>query len=227
MIETTFIRLEKAAAMLETDLDTLLLASVEGRIRLYGFFGRFVDAYKFGGSWRVGEEEPIEVNDDDDAFTFVPVGINEAIDLFREGFFQANILSEPDVNGHYWEVDDVSWADGTNPKPDLKIAMDHIFMKRADVEKIKSEGKTPDAESVPEQKRHKVGGRAESTYLNIIGGLLSLALGQKDNGDPLSSYSSQAEIIADLVDRFPTANGISKSNLESKFAEAKRAIKQT
>lgn len=70
------------------------------------------------------------------------------------------------------------------------------------------------------------GDRAESTYLNIIGGLLGLMLGQKDNGDPLSSYRSQAEIITDLVDRFPTAYGISKSNLESKFADANRAIKQ-
>jgi len=70
------------------------------------------------------------------------------------------------------------------------------------------------------------GDRAESTYLNIIGGLLGLMLGQNDNGDPLSSYRSQAEIITDLVDRFPTANGISKSNLESKFADANRAIKQ-
>ena len=34
MIETTFIRLEKAAAMLETDVDTLLIAAIEGRIRL-------------------------------------------------------------------------------------------------------------------------------------------------------------------------------------------------
>lgn len=83
------------------------------------------------------------------------------------------------------------------------------------------------ANAANEDPRDSLASRERTTYANIIGGLLSLLLGQKANGDPISSYSSQAEIIADLVDRFPTANGISKSNLESKFADANRAIKQT
>lgn len=70
------------------------------------------------------------------------------------------------------------------------------------------------------------GERAETTYLNIIGGLVALMLGQDDDGEPLSSYKSQTAIITDLLDRFPMANGLSKSNLEGKFSEANRSIKQ-
>jgi hypothetical protein len=178
MIETTYVRLEKAAEMLGTDRDTLLLAAMEGRIQLYGFFGRFVDAYKFGRSSLKGEEEPIQVEDeeDEDIHTFVPVGRYGAIDLFRDGFFEARILSDPDQDGNFWEVDDEGWIDGPLPKPDLKIAIDHIFMKRADIEKIHSEGKTPDAESVPVQKRHTGGDtKKNDTKLIIIAALAKQA----------------------------------------------------
>ena len=226
MIETTYVRLEKAAAMLETDADTLLIAAVEGRIELHGFFGRFVDAYKFGGSWRVGEEEPIKVIDDDDIFTFVPVGINGAIDLFRDGFFQANILSDPDVNGHYWEVDDEGWADGRFPKPDLKIAKDQIFMKRADVENIKANSRLPEPDTVPGSlpKRKGAETKVYNNQLRLIGGLLELITsGMDEHGKAISTYT-QEQIIGYLTDQFPDIPGLGKSHLENTFAVAKRAL---
>ena len=48
MIETTYVRLEKAAEMLGTDRDTLLLAAIEGRIELFGLFGHSV--------WAIGPD---------------------------------------------------------------------------------------------------------------------------------------------------------------------------
>lgn len=175
MIETTYVRLEKAAEMLGTDRDTLLLAAMEGRFHLYGFFGRFVEAFKFTG-FCLEAESPYEIKDDVEAFIFVPVGKYGAIDLFRDGFFQASILSDPDVNGHYWEVDDASWAEGQRPRPDLSIAINNIFMKREEIERILCEGKTPDAESVPEQKRHTGGDTKKNvTKLIIIAALAKQA----------------------------------------------------
>ncbi|HRP94774.1 MAG TPA: hypothetical protein PL143_00850 [Rhodocyclaceae bacterium] len=40
MIETTYVRIEKAAEMLDTDTDTLLLAALERRFRLFGLINR-------------------------------------------------------------------------------------------------------------------------------------------------------------------------------------------
>ena len=44
MIETTHIRLNKAAEMLNTDTDTVLIAGSEGRVRLYWLLNRSVHA---------------------------------------------------------------------------------------------------------------------------------------------------------------------------------------
>jgi hypothetical protein len=225
MIETTYVRLEKAAEMLGTDRDTLLLAAMEGRLHLYGFFGRYVEAFKFTG-FCLEAESPYEIKDDVETFIFVPVGKYGAIDLFRDGFFQANILSDPDVNGHYWEVDDASWAEGQRPRPDLSIAIDNIFMKREEIERILHEGKTPDAESVPEQKRHTSNKREHNTQVRIIGGLLELILrGTDGKGERISTYTTQELIIAYLEDTFPMAHGLKKSHLEKTFGEANRAIR--
>ena len=148
------------------------------------------------------------------------VAVNELPSVYRRAtFFDA----ETDISGRFFKPDDaVRWALSTELFPQFPFSL---------ADRPPSQNHKADEKHNPENAANKVqqdtlGGRERTTYENIIGGLLSLMLGQNDNGDPLSSYRSQAEIITDLVDRFPTANGISKSNLESKFADANRAIKQ-
>ena len=68
------------------------------------------------------------------------------------------------------------------------------------------------------------GSRAESTYLNVIGGLLSLLLGKSPGGKPYSSFTSQEAVINALVAHHGDQLGISKSTLENKFAQARRRL---
>lgn len=71
------------------------------------------------------------------------------------------------------------------------------------------------------------GGRAETTYLNIIGGLLGLMLGTTPGGQKGSAYDSQAAIISALLAHHGGKPGIADSTLEQKFADANRSIKAT
>jgi hypothetical protein len=67
--------------------------------------------------------------------------------------------------------------------------------------------------------------RAETTYLNIIGGLLELMLGKTPAGNPQSVYDSQAAIISALLAYHSGKSGIAARTLEEKFAASKRSIK--
>lgn len=69
------------------------------------------------------------------------------------------------------------------------------------------------------------GARAETTYLNIIGGLLGLMLNTTPGGQRGSAYESQAAIISALLAHYGGKPGIADSTLEQKFADAKRSIK--
>lgn len=64
--------------------------------------------------------------------------------------------------------------------------------------------------------------RAETTYLNIIGELLEVILGNSPGKGKHPDFVNQAELIEHLSDL--GMPGLSKSNLEAKFAQAKRAI---
>ena len=69
------------------------------------------------------------------------------------------------------------------------------------------------------------GARAETTYLNIIGGLLGLMLGTTPGGQKGSAYESQAAIISAMLAHHGGKSGIADSTLEQKFADANRSIK--
>lgn len=66
--------------------------------------------------------------------------------------------------------------------------------------------------------------RAETTYLNIIGGLLHLLLGKTPAEKPQSVFVSQAAIISALLAHHDGKPGISPRTLEDKFAAAKRSL---
>lgn len=67
--------------------------------------------------------------------------------------------------------------------------------------------------------------RKETTYLNIIGGLLGLMLGTTPGGQKGSAYESQAAIISAMLAHHGGKPGIADSTLEQKFSEANRSIK--
>ena len=77
------------------------------------------------------------------------------------------------------------------------------------------------------EKQSDPGARAETTYLNIIGGMLGLMLGTTPGGQRGSAYASQAAIISALLAHHGGKPGIADSTLEQKFAEANRSIKAT
>lgn len=68
--------------------------------------------------------------------------------------------------------------------------------------------------------------RSETTYLNIIGGLMGLLLGETPSGNKHSVFESQAAIIQGLLSHYPNKSGISQRTLESKFSEAKKSLSQ-
>ena len=66
--------------------------------------------------------------------------------------------------------------------------------------------------------------RAETTYLNIIGGLLTLLLGQTPSGVRYSSFNTLESVISALIAHHNGRPGITERTLWAKFAEAKRQL---
>ncbi len=69
--------------------------------------------------------------------------------------------------------------------------------------------------------------KERTSYLNIIGGLLEIMLGKSPSGVAHSVFDGQSAIIDSLVVHFPDKPGLSKRNLEAKFAEGKRSLHST
>ena len=72
-------------------------------------------------------------------------------------------------------------------------------------------------------------GNARNTYETIIGALLELYAKEKDFLKPGTneiSRGAQAQIINDILERFPGVKGLGKRNLEDKFKEALITLKK-
>ena len=70
-----------------------------------------------------------------------------------------------------------------------------------------------------------LGLRAETTYLNIIGGLVALFLMKTPAGKPHSVFNSQSALIDQLLANFKKS-GVTKRTLEEKFAAANKSLEQ-
>lgn len=68
------------------------------------------------------------------------------------------------------------------------------------------------------------GSRSESTYLNIVGGLLTLLLGRSPGGVPYSSFETLDAVINALVAHYGEKPGISERTLWSKLSAARRHL---
>lgn len=71
-----------------------------------------------------------------------------------------------------------------------------------------------------------IGHRAETTYLNIIGGLLGLLLGKTPSGRDNSVFKNQAAVIEALLGHYPGKPGVSKRTLEDRFAKGKESLER-
>ena len=70
------------------------------------------------------------------------------------------------------------------------------------------------------------GPRAETTYLNIIGAMIKAILGRNTAEKANSVFSSQSAVIDYVLAHHDGQPGISRRNLEEKFAEGKRSLGQ-
>jgi hypothetical protein len=70
-----------------------------------------------------------------------------------------------------------------------------------------------------------LGLRAETTYLNIIGGMLALFMMKTPAGKPHSVFSSQSSLIDQMLANFKKP-GITERTLQEKFAAAKKSLDQ-
>ena len=66
--------------------------------------------------------------------------------------------------------------------------------------------------------------RSETTYLNIIGGLLTLLLGKSPSGTAYSSFHSMDAVISALVAHHEGRPGLSERTLWNKLAQARRHL---
>jgi hypothetical protein len=77
----------------------------------------------------------------------------------------------------------------------------------------------------PEPSTKPLAPREETTYLNIIGGLLYLLRGKTPSGKSHSVLESEAAIINALLVEHTGKPGIAERTLQDKFAAAKRSLK--
>ncbi|MEA8541133.1 hypothetical protein PZU20_22685, partial [Pseudomonas aeruginosa] len=66
--------------------------------------------------------------------------------------------------------------------------------------------------------------RSETTYLNILGGLLNMMLGKSPGGMPYSSFETMESVISALLAHYEGRPGISERTLWAKFTAAKRHL---
>ena len=70
----------------------------------------------------------------------------------------------------------------------------------------------------------EVSARSETTYLNILGGLLNMMLGKSPGGMPYSSFETMESVISALLAHYEGRPGISERTLWAKFTAAKRHL---
>jgi hypothetical protein len=107
----------------------------------------------------------------------------------------------------------------------LQAALEHA--RAPDARNCRSSA-TPCSSSPPRcwlPSQCEISERAETTYLNIIGGMLTLMLGQSPSGVPYSSFKTQEALVSALVAHFGGTMGITERTLNGKFANARKYVR--
>ncbi|MCP9270082.1 protein kinase [Xenorhabdus sp. XENO-1] len=117
----------------------------------------------------------------------------------------------------------------------LKADRDHLQVRINKAEEVYKElkkkldlleGENASLKNMVDNNLLKLNDRSETTYLNIIGGLLDIMLKTSPSGQKLSVYDNQSSIISALLAYHDGKAGISARTLESKFASANKSIKK-
>ena len=67
---------------------------------------------------------------------------------------------------------------------------------------------------------------SEAMHNMLIGAMLDTTLGKSTSGKMQSIYPSQAALVQSILLRFPGVDGLSKSTIDRRFADARRLIAQ-
>lgn len=131
-------------------------------------------------------------------------------------------LNKESWNGGYdWHYDTLEWLNpdcGTNLRyHDIEVNTQDLLsvFPPSDKSKINIKNITS----------NELATREKETYQNIIGALLGLLLGKSSSGVAYSNFDSQQAIIDMIHTLYGDRHGLSRRNLESKFAESKRTLK--
>lgn len=157
MIETTYVRLEQAAKILDTDADTLLIAAAEGRIQAYWLLNGNAKCER--GRFEEVDHDPGEPGD-----IWVPYEVAERYILCalldRQSVasilklervildIDALQLTVEDAEGFFWCVAwdaDVLW--------DITVERKTVFFLRADITTIQT-GSTKQPDTIPAPTPH-------------------------------------------------------------------------
>lgn len=79
-------------------------------------------------------------------------------------------------------------------------------------------------DSLAKQYGTPLGPRAESTYLNIVGGLLDLLVGKSPGGNPYSSFRSVEAVVNAMLAHHSGRPGMSERTLRAKFTAARHHL---
>lgn len=109
------------------------------------------------------------------------------------------------------------WGHPDNFYPAGGLPTDAVFVVRTG-EIVRFQLELSEADSSQKKASNDLGGRAETTFLTIIGALVELVR------TPRPGRDSDAAVIRELIDNYSDKPGISKTTLEAKFAEARRRL---
>ncbi|WP_234265487.1 hypothetical protein [Hydrogenophaga sp. NFH-34] len=105
----------------------------------------------------------------------------------------------------------------------MKSALDQSKRRIRDLQE-KHEALLKQSTVIPACAQCPISDRAEATYLNIIGGMLELMLGQSPSGKSYSSFKTQEAVVSALVAHHSGVMGIAERTLNGKFATARRRL---
>lgn len=182
MIETTYIRLAKAAEMLDADADTLLIAAAERRIQLYWLLNAVLSAekglYEKRGTRENGDEELFWFPHQNgiEHFLFVPLLYKDAAELLKNQTTKwwGRRLSLIDEDHTFWALmNEEKCAQELGPDWD-HISRDIVYLTAADVKMLKSESATPAPDTIKDPVRPSKPVPRDNNLLAIIGALLAV-----------------------------------------------------
>lgn len=172
MIETTYVRISQAAAMLDTDEDTLLIAAAEGRISAHWLLNSLISA-EYGEDEEMDEGPPCWIPNDYSLrhFMFIPLESINAASLLKSPTikYEPYRLSKPDSSGRYWVVSD--HFDFKLDKKTFHVTRNDVFFARSDIANARAFG-IPVAGTIPPQAERQKTPR-DSSLIGTIAALIA------------------------------------------------------